>query len=159
MDLKSANNELRHNELRPDELVFYKNDGKFMSGGYGINSMFLNDDVSLMKTFNSLESGSKSVSIKDQYGGKKFSSIFENLAVPAGLFFMNNKQSSLNSVNNYTNHSMLPDNIFDEFMNFIEVDNKKGDNKNKKSGKKTTKKHTIILNTSNKKTRKSLKNK
>ena len=123
--------DIKHDELLPDELLFYKNGDIIMSGGYGIKSMFLNDELSPMRTFNSLESG--------QSGGKntdKVSSIFDNLAVPAGLFLINNQRSSLTSVGNYMNSEMLPDNIFDDFMKVIEMDKKHG----KKEGKEPDKK-------------------
>ena len=131
-------------ELRPDELLFYKKDDNIMSGGYSINSIFLNDGISPMKTLNSLEN--------DQTGGKKVSSIFDNLAVPAGLFLIN--QNSFTGMSNlttnkYKNSEMLPDNIFDEFMKMIEVD------KRNKRGKRKTKKLDMILSDSkHKKTRK-----
>jgi hypothetical protein len=118
-------------DIKHDELLFYKNGDIIMSGGYGIKSMFLNDELSPMRTFNSLESG--------QAGGKntdKVSSIFDNLAVPAGLFLINNQRSSLTSVGNYMNSEMLPDNIFDDFMKVIEMDKKHG----KKEGKEPDKK-------------------
>ena len=129
-------------ELRPDELLFYKKDDNIMSGGYSINSIFLNDGISPMKTLNSLEN--------DQTGGKKVSSIFDNLAVPAGLFLIN--QKSFTGISNLTtnkNSEMLPDNIFDEFMKMIEVDKK-----NKKGKRKTKKLDMILSDSKHKKTRK-----
>lgn len=152
--------DIKHDELLPDELLFYKNGDIIMSGGYGIKSMFLNDELSPMRTFNSLESG--------QAGGKntnKVSSIFDNLAIPAGLFLINNQRSSLTSVGNYMNSEMLPDNIFDNFMKVIEMDKKhdKKDEPDKKEEKrKNTRKQAIILNPdikikpTNKKTRKNV---
>lgn len=156
--------EIRHDELLPDELLFYKNGDKIMSGGYGINSMFLNDGISPMRTFNSLESGQAG-------GSNKVSSIFDNLAVPAGLFLLNNQRSSLTSIGNYMNSEMLPDNIFDDFMKVIEMDtkhgkkeetNKKEETDKKEEKKKNTRKQAIILNPdikikpTNKKTRKNV---
>lgn len=137
-------NKMTTSELRPDELLFYKEGDNIMSGGYSINSLFLNDGISPMKTLNSLEN--------DQTGGKKVSSIFDNLAVPAGLFLINQKSftgmSNL-TTNKYKNSEMLPDNIFDEFMKMIEVD------KRNKRGKRKTKKLDMILSDSkHKKTRK-----
>ncbi len=133
-------------ELRPDELLFYKEGDNIMSGGYSINSLFLNDGISPMKTLNSLEN--------DQTGGKKISSIFDNLAVPAGLFLIN--QNSFTGMSNlttnkYKNSEMLPDNIFDEFMKMIEVDKK-----NKRGKRKTKKLDMILSDSKHKKTRKNL---
>jgi hypothetical protein len=157
-------------ELNPDEMVFYNEGGKIMSGGYSINSMFLNDGLSPMRTMNSLESTQAGGGDKSK---DKVSSIFDNLAVPAGLFLINNQRSSLTSVGDYMNSEMLPDNIFDEFMKAIDM-NKNTSKKNdiskedtNKKGKKNTKKHKIMLTPSpsptinvkatNKKTRKQTK--
>jgi len=128
----------------PDEFLFYKEqkggDDIIMSGGYSVDSFLLREGISPMQTFNSLESGSNSN--PSQLGGKKASSIFENLAVPTGLFLINQKPLE----NNYGNskrkcmdHKMLPDNIFDEFMRMIEID------KSKKKNRKT-RRHDIIYN-------------
>ena len=73
------------------------------------------------------------------------SSIFENLAVPAGLFFNNQKsaQDMNGGARKCMDHQMLPDNIFDEFMRMIEID------KTKKRNRKTRR----PLSIPNKKTR------
>ena len=108
-----------------------------MSGGYSIDSLLLKEGISPMQTFNSLENGS------NQMGGNKASNIFENLAVPAGLLFINKKNiGSYSSLSDYKETKMLPDNIFDEFMNMIEIDKRK---------RKKTRKNDIIVNSNNKK--------
>jgi hypothetical protein len=90
-----------------------------------------------MQTFNSLENN-------NQMGGNKASNIFENLAVPAGLLYINKKNiGSYSSLSDYKETKMLPDNIFDEFMSMIEMDKRK---------RKKTRKNDVI--SSKKKTRK-----
>ena len=127
----------------PNELLFYREqqggNDIIMSGGYSVDSYLLKEGMSPLHTFNSLESG--------QIGGlgQKVSSIFENLAVPAGLFFNNQKpvQDMYGGARKCMDHKMLPDNIFDEFMRMIEID------KTKKKNRKTRKPTSIP----NKKTR------
>jgi hypothetical protein len=108
-----------------------------MSGGYSIDSLLLKEGISPMQTFNSLENN-------NQMGGNKASNIFENLAVPAGLLYINKKNiGSYSSLSDYKETKMLPDNIFDEFMSMIEMDKRK---------RKKTRKNDVI--SSKKKTRK-----
>ena len=124
-------------EFTDDDFLFYKAGDVIMSGGYSIDSLLLKEGISPMQTFNSLENGN------NQMGGNKASNIFENLAVPAGLLYINKKNiGSYSSLSDYKETKMLPDNIFDEFMNMIEIDKRK----------KKTRKNDII--SSKKKTRK-----
>ena len=111
-----------NNVLGPDDLLFYKEqqggNDIIMSGGYSVDSYLLKNGLSPMQTNNALEGNS-------QLGGNsQVSSIFENLAVPAGLFFLNQKPSHDNYGNKTKcmDHKMLPDHIFDEFMKMIEID-------------------------------------
>jgi hypothetical protein len=124
-------------EFTADDFLFYKAGDVIMSGGYSIDSLLLKEGISPMQTFNSLENGN------NKMGGNKASNIFENLAVPAGLLYINKKNiGSYSSLSDYKETKMLPDNIFDEFMNMIEIDKRK----------KKTRKNDII--SSKKKTRK-----
>lgn len=124
-------------EFTDDDFLFYKAGDVIMSGGYSIDSLLLKEGISPMQTFNSLENN-------NQMGGNKASNIFENLAVPAGLLYINKKNiGSYSSLSDYKETKMLPDNIFDEFMSMIEMDKRK---------RKKTRKNDVI--SSKKKTRK-----
>ena len=124
-------------EFTDDDFLFYKAGDVIMSGGYSIDSLLLKEGISPMQTFNSLENN-------NQMGGNKPSNIFENLAVPAGLLFINKKNiGSYSSLSDYKETKMLPDNIFDEFMSMIEMDKRK---------RKKTRRNDVISN--KKKTRK-----
>jgi hypothetical protein len=124
-------------EFTDDDFLFYKDGDVIMSGGYSIDSLLLKEGISPMQTFNSLENN-------NQMGGNKASNIFENLAVPAGLLYINKKNiGSYSSLSDYKETKMLPDNIFDEFMSMIEMDKRK---------RKKTRKNDVI--SSKKKTRK-----
>jgi hypothetical protein len=129
-------------ELDTNDLLFYKEqqggNDIIMSGGYSVDSYLLKAGLSPIQTFNSLEGNQEG-------GSKQVSSIFENLAVPAGLFF--NNQKPVYDMNGGSkkcmDHQMLPDNIFDEFMRMIEID------KNKKRNRKSRRPASVP----NKKTR------
>lgn len=134
-------NSIYKGEFSDADFIFYKDKDTIISGGYKIDSLLLKEGISPMQTLNKLEND-------NQMGGKtnKPSNIFENLAVPAGLLLFNKKTpGSYSSLNNYQENKMLPDNIFDEFMNMIEMDKRK---------RKKTRRNDII--SSNKKTRRKM---
>ena len=89
---------------------------EFIGGGYKINSFFMKEGISPITTYNT----------SDQSGGK-VSSPFENLAVPAGLFYVNMKipKKDINGVSQYKEHDMLSDDIMDKLYSLVEVDKKK----------------------------------
>lgn len=103
--------------------------GKFVGGGFKINSSFLQGGQPIMTTYNEF----------NQSGGK-ISSPFENLAVPAGLFYVNmripKKESNIESDEHYKDHKMAPDDIIDKLYALVEVDKKR---------KRKTRKHTHKL--------------
>jgi hypothetical protein len=128
--------------LQNNDLIFYKGDnGNIMSGGYDVESHMLRNGISPMKTLNFEQNGGKE---------KKVSNGFENLAVPAGLYYITqpqckttNKERQIHS----KEHTTLPDDIFDKLYEMIEYDNKK---------KRTTKKQNLNVAKKNKKTKKLL---
>ena len=83
--------------LGADDLLFYQEqrggNNIIMSGGYSVDSFLLKQGLSPMQTFGALEGGQSGGKQSD---GNKPSSIFENLAVPAGLFFSNQKPTQDN---------------------------------------------------------------
>ena len=136
-----------YDSLTDDEFVLFRTfteDGKtqFVGGGYTVNSFLLEKDISPMNTIN----GDLKQSDLTQNGGK-MSSPFENLAVPAGLYFINQKlpkrMYNENDNNNlYKNHETISDDIMDKLFGLVNNDNKK---------RKATRKHNVKSNT--KKTR------
>lgn len=128
-----------------NDLLFYREqqggNDIIMSGGYSVDSYLLKEGLSPIQTLNSLEGKSQ----MEGGSSKQVSSIFENLAVPAGLFFNNQKpvQDMFGGARKCMDHTMLPDNIFDEFMRMIEID------KTKKQNRKTRRPPSVP----NKKTR------
>ena len=133
--------------LIADDFVLYKEDGNIMSGGYSINSIFLKNGISPMQTVNfrrkGLETNSDSKdSLDKDKPHNKISSLFEDLVIPAGLYFNNTKLFPENKIpfEEYKEHTMLPDDIFDKLFKMVEYEpNLKANNKKKtKKGLKGT---------------------
>jgi hypothetical protein len=135
--------------LLQNDLIFYKNtEGNIMSGGYNVESYMLQNGISPMKTLNLSQQGGKD---------NKMSSNFENMAVPAGLYYItqqnpNSKNKKNKEQMNYSKeHKELPDTIFDSLYEMIEYDNKK----KRKTKKQIVKNDTIVESTNkHKKTKK-----
>jgi len=119
-----------------NDLIFYKDDnGAIMSGGYNVESHMLQQGISPMQTLN----------MDQTAGGKsnKVSNSFENLAVPAGLYFITQKNNKKKEQTNYNkDHEALSDDIFDKLYDMIKYDDKKK--------RKTRKQDLKIVTTSGK---------
>jgi hypothetical protein len=138
---------INQNQLREDtdlldgnEFVFTQiqnPDGtkSFVGGGFKVNSFFLQDNVPVMATLN-----------ESKQTGGKVSSPFENLAVPAGLFYINQKipKNELPSNPTFESKKMLPDDIMDKLFGLVEIDKKQKRKTRKhipKLDKKKSRKH------------------
>ena len=112
---------------------------KIIGGGYKINSMFLQGGNPIITTINS----------NNQQNGGKVSSPFENLAVPAGLFYVNmrvpKKDVNRESQHYYKSHEIISDDMIDKLYSLIEVD-KKRKRKTRKHHNKTDKTKTRRFN-------------
>jgi hypothetical protein len=111
---------------------------KFISGGYKVNSYFLENGIPPLTTMNN----------ESQEGGK-ISSPFENLAVPAGLFYINQRvpkyeDDKKEKDHYYQNHETISDDMIDKLFGLVES-NKKQNRKTRKhtnkSDKKKSRKH------------------
>ena len=133
-----------------EDLVFYKENDKIMSGGYSIDSFMLKQGLSPMMTVPSNEkpyNGNGGTNKNED----SVSSIFENLAVPVGLFYVTQRvkvQDSKKPVE-YEEHTMLNDDIHEKLFGFIEMD-KKHKRKTRKSDMSTNKKHKKTRKTNEK---------
>lgn len=115
--------------FQPSDLIFYKKDGQIMSGGYSIDSILLKEGISPMTTLNT----------NTQQGGSTVSSLFENLAIPAGLFFTNQHGASKKTqfdADNIEEHSTLSEDIHDKLFAMVEMQTQ---NKNKYTKKRREK--------------------
>lgn len=111
-----------------EDFVFTKDqEGNIVGGGYKITSLFLQGGQSIMRTLNT----------EEQNGGK-VSSPFENLAVPAGLFYVNmrvpKKDINRESTEHYKPHETISDDMIDKLYSLVEFDKKR---------KRKTRKHNI----------------
>jgi hypothetical protein len=126
------------NILDADELVLRttlddQGNTKFIGGGFNINSYFLNDRISAITTFNN-----------DEQNNDTVASLFDNLAVPAGLFYINQKIPKNNISNEeyyYKQHNTASDDMIDKLFSLVET-NKKQKRKTKKLTNKSTKSKT-----------------
>ena len=117
------------NTLNSNDLVFYQEGGNVMSGGYKLNSIFLQNGVSPMQTNNTKKrnKGLESEFENNPSLDKEVSSLFNDLVIPVGLFFNNSKMFPENKVpfKQYEEHSMISDDIFDKLFKMAEYDSKK----------------------------------
>ncbi len=93
--------------FNPDQhLVFHKDkNGQMMSGGYQINNLLFENKVPLFVKMGGGGSGESRVSAN--IIPEKFSDLFKDLAVPAGLFMM----PPLFSARNYSYEESLDDDV------------------------------------------------
>jgi hypothetical protein len=106
------------NYFSGEDLIFYKdvNSGKIMSGGYSIDSILLKDGISPMTTLNTDNNVIKGGS------NQKVSNIFENLAVPAGLFYYDQKGGKDdNQPMYYQNTTCISEDLHDKLFKLVEL--------------------------------------
>ena len=105
-----------------DDLVFYQDNksGNIMSGGYNINSILLKEGIAPMTTYNTNLSGGSKLE-----NNNNISSIFDNLAVPAGLFYYDQKAGSNDQNIEYKNTEPISEDLHDKLFKLVEINNKK----------------------------------
>ena len=91
---------------------------EIIGGGYKVNSFFLQNEIPALNQFNSFN--------KVQHGGK-VSSPFENLAVPAGIFYINQRipKKDCDTNNYYKKHETASDDMIDKLFGLVEADKKR----------------------------------
>lgn len=95
--------------FNPDQhLVFHKDkNGQMMSGGYQINNLLFENKVPLFVKMGGGGSGGGESRVSANIIPEKFSDLFKDLAVPAGLFMM----PPLFSARNYSYEESLDDDV------------------------------------------------
>ena len=76
--------------LSGNDLVYYKENNRIMSGGFNINSILMNQNISPVLSMNKSE----------QVGGN-VSNLFKSLAVPTGLLYLHEKKDKHKSFEFY----------------------------------------------------------
>ena len=104
-------------ELNEKDFVVYRENNQIKSGGYSVKSILLNKNSPALTTFNKQHGGNNS--------NNKVSNILHDLAVPAGLFYMN-KNTNINNINPVTinNDNTLSDSIHDQLLELLEPNQK-----------------------------------
>ena len=127
------------NEITANDLVITKEGKNVMSGGYKIDNIFLQNNISPFKTDNS----------SNQEGGN-VSSMFSNLAVPAGLLLLQQKtnKKTFSNMYNKENNEIIDSSLYDKLLN---IASGKKEKKVKSSRKRKTR---TKKSSSSKKTRK-----
>ena len=132
--------------FKGEDLIFYKNNGKITSGGYDVESHMLKNGISPMRTLNleqNEQDGGNLQKEKKEKKEKKVSNGFENLAVPAGLYYISQTQTKSKHKEQQIHdkeHTPLSDDIFDKLYEMIEY-NDKNKRKTKKQNFNIDKKH------------------
>jgi len=100
-------------ELSQNDLVLYTNpDGKIYSGGFNLNSILFNKDLSPIFNINTQD---------NQFGGAKVSDLFENLAIPRGLLYFNNHKGGYEPTEGNNNEdNVIDDDIYNKLLNLVE---------------------------------------
>jgi len=110
-----SNNESIFNK---EDFVYLKDGDNIESSGYKLNAVLMSQQMPAMKTMNN----------NSQSGGS-VSSLFNDLAVPAGLLLLQQK-SLKHYENDNGNNSIVNDDLFDKLIKMA------GPNKNKKLTKR-----------------------
>ena len=123
-------------------------DSVIMGGGYKVNSFFMQSGIPVVTTFNQMDDELQNED--KQSGGKnkgkdKVSSPFENLAVPAGLFYINQRTFSASKQPSplepfYKTHTPISDDMIDKLFGLVEMDKKRKRKTKKQTNKKLNKK-------------------
>jgi hypothetical protein len=117
-------------ELSQNDLVLYSNpDGKIYSGGFNINSILFNKDLSPIFNINTQNK---------QSGGSNVSDLFENLAIPRGLLHFNNPRGGYEPTEgNAEETDVIDDDVYNKLLNLVDPkQNKHTKTKHKKTKNK-----------------------
>jgi hypothetical protein len=129
------------------DMIYNMNDGKIMAGGYSVNSILLNGQRPAMYQ----KEGGKSKN-------EKVSDRFKNLAVPAGLLYINESVSENTKINDakindaIINDAIINDDLYEKLLHLAGPQNSETQNsETQKSETQKTKKQTRSKKGKNKK--------
>ena len=124
--------------LSADDLVYTSDsNNNIYSGGFRINSIFLKNGISPIKTYNN------NLNQNFHGGNKKVSDLFENLVVPSWLLGYDT-QSGLMQNNHSDNDSeddFLDESLHEKLFSIMQPTKKKFTKQNKKNHNNKTKKY------------------
>tara|TARA_B100000925_G_C21891117_1_gene422852 strand:- start:85 stop:504 length:420 start_codon:yes stop_codon:yes gene_type:complete len=133
------------NEITPEDLVITKEGKNVMSGGYKIDNLFLENNISPLSTDNS----------NNQEGGN-ISSMFSNLAVPAGLLLLQQKvnKHTFSNMYNKDTSQVVDSSLYDKLLGIASGKKESKPTKEKKVKSERKRKTRGKKSSSNKKTKK-----
>ena len=110
-----------------EEMVYNKEDGKIMAGGYLVNSLLLQEGQPA--TYQSEDTALPGALQGGKSSKTKFSDRFKHLAVPAGLFYIqnnnnnNNKQPHNNNKQHLINDTeIVNDDLYEKLLKLARED-------------------------------------
>lgn len=105
--------------LKKKDFILYRENSKIKSGGYTVNSILLH------KNKPAISSIKKNVSEHQSGGGNdKINNLFNDMAIPAGLLYMNPTPNPFTYKINNTGSEILPDSIHDELLKLVDNEDK-----------------------------------
>ena len=114
-------------------MIYNMNDGKIMAGGYSVNSILLNDQQPAMYQ----KEGGKSKH-------EKVSDRFKNLAVPAGLLYINESVSENTIINDAKiNDAIINDDLYEKLLDLAGPQKSKIETQKHETQKHETQKYEI----------------
>ena len=93
--------------LGPNDLVIYNKDGEVMAGGFKVDTIYGND--SPLKTLNS----------SNNQSGGSVGEIFADLAVPAGLLFMQQTYPNKYKFETISHENAISDSMHDKLLSMV----------------------------------------
>ena len=115
--------------LGPNDLVIYNKDGEVMAGGFKVDTIYGND--SPLKTLNS----------SNNQSGGSVGEIFADLAVPAGLLFMQQTYPNKYKFETISHENAISDSMHDKLLSMVSPGKRLHHNikTRKRRGRKNTK--------------------
>lgn len=147
------------NEYGDDEMVYNKEDGKIMAGGYLVNSLLLNQGEPVSYSTDDFLTGGKKTHKADKANmaniADKFSDRFKHLAIPAGFLYAA-KQPHHNHYNKKnTVDTVVNDDLYEKLLKLAQESNTKAESISTSTTKKKPtrrKKHKNIAKHKTKRT-------
>lgn len=103
--------------LNSEDLILYKEGKNILTTGYKINSFYLDNYLSPIKSINSNDNSSELSNENKINKPKKVSELFSNLAIPSGLFSIErNKILENNNFKLNNSNKILDSTIFDKLL-------------------------------------------
>ena len=117
------------NEYGDDEMVYNKEDGKIMAGGYLVNSLLLNQGEPVSYSTDDFLTGGKKTHKADKanmaYIADKFSDRFKHLAIPAGFLYAAKKPHHNHYNKKNTVDTVVNDDLYEKLLKLAQESNTK----------------------------------